>query len=514
MTLQNACWLIMKRMNRHLRSGLLIAAAGSLAACATSALENAPEHPAAPWKPKDGQAAEAPGGAPSFSVTPQPEVAALEATPDISSRRAHDLPELIDIAQSRNPATRLAWQQARQAALSEGMVAATYLPVISASVIGGRQRVGSSADAALPDLRDPSATVGGVTPMVTLQWLLFDFGQRRALRDAARHNSAAANVLFNGAHQKIIFDVTRAYFLYGAARSRVRIATQTLGNGQAIEAAAVDRMEKGLGNTVEVAQAKQQVAQARFGLVQAQGAERGAYQALLAAMGVSPMTQMHIRDASGRALSASFQAPTDAAIRAALARRPDVLASYAAMKASRAGVAAAQSEFMPKVFLSAVAASGSNSLRATGLPTIGQQGSTTGFLVGATMPIYDGGLRAAQLRKAEALADSGETTFNRVKNDAVREIIVASDTLRSALASYKAASALADAARVTYDAAFAAWKSGVGSITAATAADSGLLVARQAQADAHAASLVAAANLAFMLGAMTSRDTASGLMHR
>jgi len=118
------------------------------------------------------------------------------------------------------------------------------------------------------------------------------------------------------------------------------------------------------------------------------------------------------------------------------------------------------------------------------------------------------------LRKAEALADSGETTFNRVKNDAVREIIVASDTLRSALASYKAASALAGASRVTYDAAFAAWKSGVGSITAATAADSGLLVARQAQADAHAASLVAAANLAFVLGAMTSRDTASGLMHR
>src|SRR5690606_23703822 len=139
-------------------------------------------------------------------------------------------------------------------------------------------------------------------------------------------------------------------------------------------------------------------AQARFGLVQAQGGERAAYQALLGAMGVSPMMQMQVRDARGRVLSSRFQAPTDQMIRAALARRPDVLAGYSAMKASRAGIAAAQSEFMPKVFLSAVAATGSNSLSAAGLPSIGQQGSTTGFLVGATMPIYDGGLRAAQLR--------------------------------------------------------------------------------------------------------------------
>lgn len=510
MTFHSNSWLITKL----LRSGVLLVLGVGLTACATDALENAPASSSTPWTPKGQQASGASDEATSFAVAPQPEVATLEATPDISGKQAHDLPGLIDIAQSHNPATRLAWQQARQVALTEGMVAATYLPVISASVIGGRQRVAGSIDNGLPGLNNPNVTVGGVTPTVSLQWLLFDFGQRRALHDAARHNSAAANVLFNGAHQKIIFDVTRAYFLYGAARSRVRIAGQTLGNSQAIEAAAVDRMEKGLGNAVETAQAKQQVAQARFGLVQAQGAEQGAYQALLGAMGVSPMTRMQIRDASGRALSATFQAPTDKAIQDALARRPDVLASYSAMKATRAGIAAAQSEFMPKVFLSAVAASGSNSLSSTGLPSIGQQGSTTGFLVGATMPIYDGGLRAAQLRKAEALADSGETTFNRVKNDAVREIIVASDTLRSALASYRAATALTDAARVTYDAAFAAWKSGVGSITAAVAADTGLLQARQAQADAHAASLVSAANLAFVLGAMTSRDTPGGLMRR
>lgn len=484
-----------------------------LGGCATDALTSAPADPSRPWTP---QGAQTPASGKDFSVPANPAVAEIEAAPQARSDRPYGLPELIDLAQSHNPATRLAWQQARQAALSQGLVEATFLPVISANVVGGRQRVQAGLDDnPLPGvLRAPTTTVGGVTPAVSVQWLLFDFGQRSALRDAAKHNATAANVLFNGAHQKIIFDVTRAYFLYGAARSRTRIAGQTLANAREIEAAAQARMSNGLGNSVEVAQANQQAAQARFNLVQAQGNESAAYQALLGAMGISPMTKLQIRDASGRALAATFEAPTEAAIKEALARRPDVLAAYAATRAARAGVKAAQSEFMPKVFVSGVAASGSNSLSTTGLPSIGQQGSTTGFLVGATMPLYDGGLRAAQLQKAESLADSSDAIFNRVRADAVREIIVAADALRSALASYRAASALAAAANTTWQAASASYRAGTGSITIAAAADNGLLTARQAQADAHAASLVAAANLAFVLGAMNSGATASGLLAR
>lgn len=496
-------------------AGSVLPAALGLAGCATEVLEQAPKDPSEPWTPAADTATHQPGADKSFAVGPEPAVAHIDAAPKIDSSRTYGLPELIDIAQSHNPTTRLAWLQARQAALSQGMVEATFLPMISANVVGGRQRVSSGVEIApLPELRQPAAIVGDVIPAVSVQWLLFDFGQRRAQRDAARHNSIAANVLFNGAHQKIIFDVTRAYFLYGAARSRTRIAAQTVANAREIEAAADARMSSGMGNAVEVAQAKQQVAQARFGLVQAQGEESAAYQALLTAMGISPMTKLKISDASGRALTSNFEAPTEQAIRDALARRPDVLASYRAMQAARAEVKAAQSEFMPKVFLSAVAAKGTSNLTTAGLPTIGQQGSATGFLIGATVPLYDGGLRAAQLRKAEALAESSETTFDRVRSDAVREIIVAADTLRSALASYRAASELVRAADTTRRAAAASYKAGTGSITLVTAADTGLLTASQARADAHAASLVAAANLAFVLGAMDSGATASGLLAR
>jgi outer membrane protein TolC len=508
------------------RAAALLVACALVSACALSALDTAPSDPTKPWTPPESAAADpahappadgaqsGPAPAPDFRVPADPAVAVLTPTPGLSREKAYSLPELIDIAQSRNALTRIAWQQARQAALATGMVEATYLPFIAANVIGGTQKFSASLPVSIGSKDSVSTTIEGVSPQVALQWLVFDFGQRGALHEAARHNAAATNVLFNGAHQKIIYDVTRAYFLYGAARSRARISAETLANSRRIEEAADSRMRNGVGTTVEVAQARQQVAQSRFALVQAQGAERDTYQGLLAAMGVSPMTELKVRESAGRALPASIGVPTEALITSALAQRPDVLAAFSAMKASQSAIKAAEAEFLPKVYLGAVAAAGNTNLSASGLPTIGQQSSASGVVVGATMPIYDGGLRAAQLKTAESLAAVTEATFDKTRDAAAREIVISADTLRSALAAYTAASALAKAAATTYDAALDAYRAGLGSIQVATAADSGLQTARIAQSEAHAAALVAAANLAFVLGAMTSRDVPAQLIAR
>lgn len=499
------------------RGGVLLSCL-MLAACATQALDRAPQDPSKPWTPpseagEKPPAAGTPGsgvtttGAADFALAPNPAVAALTPTPGIERTKSYTLPELIDVAQRQNPATRVAWEQARQAALAAGMVEATYLPLISAIVVGGYQRFSQSLPVPVGSIGSVDETLGGVSPQIALEWLLFDFGQRTALATAAKHNSMAANVLFTGVHQKIIFDVSRTYFLYGAARNRVTIARQALANSLKIQDAADGRMREGLGTTVEVAQARQQVAQARFGLVQAEGGERDAYQALLAAAGIGPLTEVKIATATGRRLPGGVGKPTEEMISAALARRPDVQASYSALLASQSGIDAAKAAFMPKVFLGAVAAGGSTNFGALSLPSISQQSSASGVLVGVTMPIYDGGLRAAQLKNAETLASASASTYQQVQQAAAREIVVTTDVLRSALASHRAAAELARAAAITYDAALDAYRTGVGTITAATAADSGLLAARQAESDAHAASLVAAANLAFVLGAMTSRDS-------
>ena len=76
----------------------------------------------------------------------------------IDTSHVYSLVELIDIAQSRNPSTRVAWEQARQAAIGVGIARAAYLPALTASALVGYQRL----VAPFPELR-------GVTSLPTLR---------------------------------------------------------------------------------------------------------------------------------------------------------------------------------------------------------------------------------------------------------------------------------------------------------------------------------------------------------
>lgn len=503
---------------RRVRWGMIVTLilAAVLAGCAENALKLAPGSATEPWVPGEtGGSALLPGndapraaaaGPADFSPPSNTAAARLAPPPQLVAGETYQLPQLIDIAARNTPQTRIAWEEARQAALAVGMTEATFLPTITATVIGGAQRVRTPLPDNITGIDSFTTTEDGVVPAVLLEWLVFDFGQRRANAEAARHTSFAANIDFTGAHQQVIYNVTIAYYRYGATQARERAARQALANSRLIQNAADGRMERGIGTSVEVAQARQQVAQARLRLVEAEGTRRDAYQGLLAAMGISPMTEIRVGDVGARRLPRSVGQPTEEVIEAALARRPDVLAAYSRLKASEAGIRASRAEFLPKVYLSGIAASDRTSLSVNGLPGIGQQSTSAGVLVGVAVPIYSGGLRKAQLEQAKSLSATAKDAFTQTQDAAAREIVVANDTLRTALAAHAAASELVAAAEVTYDAALQSYRNGVGTLTDATAADTGLLDARQARADAHAAALAAAATLAFSLGTMTSTE--------
>ena len=67
---------------------------------------------------------------------------------------------------------------------------------------------------------------------------------------------------------------------------------------------------------------------------------------------------------------------------------------------------------------------------------------------------------------------------------------------------HTAAMAVASAAKTTFDAALAAYRSGVGSITDATTAETQLPQARNASTDAYSTALSAAAALALATGSL------------
>lgn len=485
----------------------------SLSGCATDALKLAPEAADKPWKEnkKGDTTRNFAGDEKDFSVPANPELALISSPVSVNTQSEYNLAQLIDLAQRSNPATRNAWEKARQAALAVGMVEATMLPIITANVIGGVQKTSTPVDVPLIGERNVNTTLRGVTPNIALQWLVFDFGQRAALADAAKQVSFAANVTFNGLHQKVIFDVTRTYYEYSAATAGHRIAEQTLRNSRAVLAAVQAKLNEGRATTVELALARQQVAQSELRIVRAQGQQQTAYQALLAAMGVNAMLKINVDASTQHKLPGSFDGITQAMLEKALSQRPDLIVSYAALQASKSGVKAAQAEFMPKVFVAGTLASSSNSFNAGSLPSIGNQTSGAGILVGATVPIFDGGFRAAQLRNAQSTQSAATETFRRVQLDAVAEIVLASNALKTALAANKAAGVLVQTSATAFDAALESYKAGLGTVTLVNETNNALLDAKLAQTDAQAAARIAAANLAFFTGALTSSKSLSGV---
>jgi outer membrane protein TolC len=111
-------------------------------------------------------------------------------------------------------------------------------------------------------------------------------------------------------------------------------------------------------------------------------------------------------------------------------------------------------------------------------------------------------MRAAVLKQVQNRADSTQVTLEQTLDDSAKQIVAAENGLHTGLSAYRAATKLEAAAQTSFDAAFTAYRSGVGSITPATLAQSGLLDAQLAQSDAYYAALIAAASLGFATGAI------------
>ena len=419
----------------------------------------------------------------------------------LNPERAYSLSELIDYAQRHNPATRTAWEEARQAALATGVASSTLLPRLAATVVGGYQRLSSTTSLPLGGNQTLTTEMQGLAPILTVEWLLFDFGERAATVAASRHLAMAANVKFNQAHQLVVFDVSRAFNALAAAERKEATAIRALAAARQIQAAAEARERRGVGTNIEIAQARQLVAQAALTRVQAQGATAAARVALNGALGTPHGTVVHLSDNPDH-LPATTTDSLDRVIEHALVRRPDIMASVAQLKAMEAGAQAAAASFLPKVGLIAGLALGENQFRINNSNLLGSPLQQSGVLIGMTMPLFDGGLRDSNLNSARSRVLAAQAAVATVRSAAATEIAAAYEALRTSLAAYHAAAALVAATKITEDAARKGYEVGLGTLTDAMAAEKALLDAENVRTDARRGTFDAAATLAFVTAAL------------
>jgi outer membrane protein len=486
---------------------IALAGCALLSAC-NDTRDLAPASPDTPWQfapSSEAPTAPAPAavGARRFAVPENTEVP-LPSPADIDPNHTYSLVELIDIAQRRNPATRVAWEQARQAAISVGIARAAYLPALTASAVAGWEHFVTPFPSNLVPQGFIVFNAQEIIPQLAVNYLLLDFGGRAAAVEGAGQLSIAGNVAFTAAHQQLIFNVARAYFTLDGADAAVRAARQGLTDAQVVQQSAEALFGRGLDTIVNVQLARRATAQAQYDLAQANTGQHDAMYTLLAAMDLPPTTKLRVADASARPLPPRTARAVDDVLSGALRQRPDLLANVAKLRASDAEIAAARSALLPKVSLSANVQGNLARLNVNNSPYSGVVQPQGAALLKFEWPLYEGGLLQNKLSLAQSKREEAAAALKERTDQALREVALAYDQVDTGLQQYDAAIALQTASETAFHSASDSYAHGVGTLTDATSAQTGLATARAAVARAHAQSLINGAALAFATGELTS----------
>src|SRR5215468_830360 len=423
----------------------------------------------------------------------------------IDPRKTYTLADLIDIAQRSNPETRVAWERARQAAAAVGLTESAYYPYVVAAAAGGYDRAFIPFPTLRTNLERPPTNgnlpnveiVGGGTLItesllaraeLNAKWLLIDFGERNAIRAAAREKLMMANVGFNGTHQKIVFDVTYRFYQLATARQKVMVTHSALDAAKTVEQAAQARFDTGLATKPELLQAQQQSAQSNFDLQASLGVESDARVALIESIGLMPAVTVKVADLPAKSgVNAGTEDSVGELITKALSQRPDLVAKLANVRSKEYEIRRIRSEYYPKVMLDTHVSETELQVSVKNSDYFGGADYTLGAFLTMEVPIFDGFARQHKLDMAEADLHQAENELAGARDSAGREVWKAYTDYKTALKKQDAAEKLLIASKSAFDAVLESYKRGLSTYPEVVSAERNLTAALATSHDTKSA---------------------------
>lgn len=353
------------------------------------------------------------------------------------------LDRLMEAALADNPTLAEAQARVRLAEATLAGSRAGRLPQISASVDITRERLSEKAPIP-PPYGGQTLWIGSA--LADLSWSLDLAGRQAALIEqagaevqVAALNAAAARVALSGA-------LAQAYVNLVRAEEQIALARRFHTSRQETLALEKSRYRNQLSSLLDERAAATLLAEARQAEVRAEGDRERMLHALAALVGRGADLYPTITAPTLR-LEHSLTVP-DALPADLLARRPDILAAQARVRAATAGRKVARAAFYPNVDLRAFAG-----LSAVGLGDLfGESARTYGVGPAIHLPIFQGGRLTADYEGATASIDVMIARYNDQLVQAVREVADALSDIRTADADADAQrevlSSLADTVRL------------------------------------------------------------------
>ncbi|RZL99059.1 MAG: efflux transporter outer membrane subunit [Variovorax sp.] len=370
------------------------------------------------------------------------------------------LATLIDAGQAANPNVASAAARIAEARGARTQAGAALLPALDGTL--SAQRSNSPFGTGVAAGGDGTSLPGLTTLQGGLQsrWELDLFGGLRAGRDAADARLRSADARWHDARVSVAAETANRYVGERACQRQLLVSVSDARSRA--ETARLTDLSAGAGFTApaSAALARASAADASARLTQQR------VQCTLLRKGLSALTAI-----DGRALDALLDAaPTDrepppvpivASVPArVLAQRPDVYAAELAVAAASADVGAFEAERYPALTLQ-------GSIAALQLRSGGVHQSLQTWTFGPvalSLPLFDGGVRAANARSARARYEEAVALYRAGARQAVREVEEALVNLQGTEARAGDADTAVRNYQVSFDATQARYDSGLASL--------------------------------------------------
>lgn len=387
----------------------------------------------------------------------EPAGTAAEVSADTAWQDFFTDPRLVQVIQTalaNNRDLRIAVANIEQARAQYRVQRADLLPTIGANGSATYQdqpfaqpAAGGAAASGRTDIYTASVGVSA--------WEIDLFGRVRNLSQAAQESYFAAVENRNAAQISLIAETATAWLTLAADQERLRIAQElekTFGRTLDLTRA---RFAKGIASELEVRQAQTSYDQARSDIASATTLVAQDRNALDLLAGTSlPVELLPASLPESDVTLANLPADLPSTL---LLRRPDIAAAEHRLKAANANIGAARAAFFPTISLTA--AFGTMSL---GLSNLFKSGSDYWSVApSASLPIFDFGRNAGNLRYSRATYDAMVATYEKNVQTGFREVADALARRATMTSQLEAHMSLRDSARVGYRLSEARFRAGV-----------------------------------------------------
>ncbi|MFT3965634.1 MAG: efflux transporter outer membrane subunit [Sphingobium sp.] len=328
------------------------------------------------------------------------------------------LREVIRLSLVNNRDLRLALANVEQARAQYRVQRADILPTVAGS---GGATYQKSPLGAVGGTGGTAAVGGGRFDIYTAQvgisaWEIDLFGRVRNLTTAAQEQFFAARENRNAAQSALVAEVAMAWLTLAADQERLRLSHDTEAAFRKTLDLTSARFQAGVASELDVRQARTSHDQARADMAELTtqvAQDRNALNLLAGTVIDAALLPEALSDKGVTMDRLPGDLPSDI-----LLRRPDIAAAEHQLIAANANIGAARAAFFPKISLTA--AFGTISL---GLSNLFGSGSQQWSVApSASLPLFDYGRNAGNLRYAEATREAMVATYEKTVQTAFREV--------------------------------------------------------------------------------------------